>query len=98
MTDDALGREIRQMREDVRARLDAIQQQLTALLPREVYEAHRNAMQRQLDGVEADVRALDASIEAAERDRIGTRRWAVSAVVVPILSIVVGIILFALRP
>lgn len=100
MTDDSqgLGREIRQLREDLRGRLDAIQTQFSTFLPREVYEAHRAALQRQVDTLERDMERLETEIEAVDERRLVARRWAISAIVVPVLSIVVGIILFALRP
>jgi len=86
VTDEAIGREIRQLREDIGSRFTEIKTGLDKLLPREVYEAKHDALVRRVDTLEKDA-------ERAEAERVTYRRWAVSAVVLPLVSMAVMIIL-----
>lgn len=75
MTDEARDREIVQLRNDLRERVS-----------KDVYEAHREAIDRRITSLEREV-------ELAEMSRIATRRWLISAVVLPLVSMAVMIIL-----
>jgi hypothetical protein len=86
VADDALGREIKQLRGDLKEDLGDIKERLAALLPREVYEARHDALVRRVDSLEKD-------FERAEADRTTMRRWLISAVVLPVASLIVTIIL-----
>lgn len=86
MTDDAIGREIRQLREDTKSGLAKIESGLDKLLPREVYEAKHDSLVRRVD-------ALEKEAERAEAERVATRRWLISAVVLPLVSMAVMIVL-----
>jgi hypothetical protein len=86
VADDALGREIKQLRDDTKSGISDIKAGLEKLLPREVYEARHDALVRRVDSLEKDV-------ERAEADRTTMRRWLISAVVLPVASLIVTIIL-----
>jgi len=86
VTDEAIGREIRQLRDDTKAGLGDIKAELGKLLPREVYEAKHDSLVRRVD-------ALEKEAERAEAERVATRRWLISAVVLPLVSMAVMIIL-----
>jgi hypothetical protein len=86
VADEALGREIGQLREDTRNGLAKIEAGLDKLLPREVYMARHDALVRRVEVLEKDA-------ERAEADRTAMRRWLISAVVLPVVSLVVMIIL-----
>lgn len=86
MTDEFLGREIKQLRGDLKEDLGDIKADLGKLLPREVYEARHDALVRRVDTLERDA-------ESAEADRVALRRWFISAVVLPVVSMAVMIIL-----
>jgi hypothetical protein len=53
---------------------------------RDVYDAHREALGHRIT-------ALEREMELAEESRTATRRWLVSAVVLPLVSMAVMIIL-----
>lgn len=86
VADDALGREIKQFREDTGRSFQRLEAGLDKLLPREVYEARHDALVKRVDTLEKDA-------ERAEADRIAMRRWLISAVVLPVGSVVITIIL-----
>jgi hypothetical protein len=86
VADDALGREIKQLRDDTKSGISDIKAGLDKLLPREVYEARHDALVRRVDSLEKD-------FERAEADRTTMRRWLISAVVLPVASLIVTIIL-----
>lgn len=91
MSDEAIGREIRQLREDIRDDLGEIKAQLSQLLPREVYTAHHEAIKTRVSKLESDLDALETRGTA-------TRRWIVTAVVVPTVTMIVTIVLAVWRP
>lgn len=86
VTDEAIGREIRQLRQDLKEDLGDIKGELGKLLPREVYSANHDALKRRVDVLERD-------IERQEAERTNTRRWLITAIVVPTVSLAVSIIL-----
>lgn len=86
VADEAIGREIRQLRQDLKEDLGEIKSQLGALLPREVYEAKHSALVQRVETLERDVKA-------AESERTANRRWFIASVVVPLGSMAVMIIL-----
>lgn len=86
VADEAIGREIRQFREDVKDDLGDIKSRLGALLPREVYEAKHTALLQRVETLERDA-------ERAESERTANRRWFIASVVVPLGSMAVMIIL-----
>ncbi|WP_026931235.1 hypothetical protein [Glycomyces tenuis] len=86
MTDEAIGREIRQLRDDIKDDLGEIKGELGKLLPREVYTARHEALTRRVESLEREA-------ELAETRQTATRRWMVSAVVIPLVSMTVMIIL-----
>lgn len=108
MADEAIGREIRQLREDTKNGLAKIEAGLEKLLPREVYVANHASLVRRVEVVERDLERLEAErdhdieraaeqrktdAEKAQTDRVASRRWAITAIVVPTVSLVVSIIL-----
>jgi hypothetical protein len=86
VSDEAIGREIRQLRQDLKEDLGDIKTELGKLLPREVYSANHDALKRRMDVLERDV-------ERQEAERTNTRRWLITAIVVPTVSLAVSIIL-----
>lgn len=86
MTDEAIGREIRQLREDTKSGLGDIKNELSKLLPREVYDAKHTALVQRVETLERDA-------ERAEAERTANRRWFIASVVVPLGSMAVMIIL-----
>jgi hypothetical protein len=86
VADESLGREIKQLRDDTRSGITDIKALLDKLLPREVYEARHDAVVRRVD-------TLEREFERAEADRTAMRRWLISAVVLPVASLIVTIIL-----
>lgn len=86
MADEALGREIRQLRGDLKEDLGEIKAQLGALLPREVYTANHEALKHR-------VSTLETELKRAESERVNARRWAIASVVLPVVSLTVMIIL-----
>jgi len=86
VADEAIGREIRQLREDTKSGLGDIKTELSKLLPREVYTAEHNALVRRVEILERDA-------ERAESERTANRRWFIASVVVPLGSMAVMIIL-----
>lgn len=86
MADEAIGREIRQLRIDYKEDVSELKADQSKLLPREVYTARHEALERRIS-------ALEREVELAEASRVATRRWLVSAVVLPLVSMVVMIIL-----
>lgn len=86
MTDEAIGREIRQLREDTKSGLGDIKTELSKLLPREVYDAKHTALVQRVETLERDA-------ERAEAERTANRRWFIASVVVPLGSMAVMIIL-----
>jgi hypothetical protein len=86
VADEALGREIKQLRADLRDDLTEIKSQLAGLLPREVYDAKHEALKER-------VKSLELKADVAEDRQTATRRWLISAVVLPLVAIAVTIIL-----
>jgi len=86
VTDDAIGREIRQLRDDTKSGLGDIKAELSKLLPREVYEAKHDSLVRRVD-------TLEKEAERAETERITARRWVIACVVLPLVSMAVMIVL-----
>jgi hypothetical protein len=86
VTDEAIGREIRQLRADLKEDLSEIKTQLGSLLPREVYNANHEALKHR-------VSTLETEIKRAESERVNARRWAIASVVLPVVSLTVMIIL-----
>lgn len=86
VTDEAIGREIRQLRQDLKEDLGDIKAQLGALLPREVYEAKHSALVNRVETLERDAKN-------AEAERTANRRWFIASVVVPLGSMAVMILL-----
>lgn len=108
MTDDAIGREIRQLREDTKNGLAKIESGLDKLLPREVYSANHEALKRRVEVLERDIERVEtarehdaeraavqrkADAEKVEAARVATRRWLITAIVVPTVSLAASIIL-----
>lgn len=86
MTDEAIGREIRQLRADLKEDFTEIKSQINGLLPREVYSAKHEALQER-------VRTVELKVQLAEERQTATRRWLISAVVLPLVSMAVMILL-----
>lgn len=86
MADEAIGREIRQFREDTKSGFSDIKADLAKLLPREVYDAKHSALVQRVETLERDA-------ERAEAERTANRRWFIASVVVPLGSMAVMIIL-----
>jgi hypothetical protein len=86
VTDESIGREIRQLRADLKEDLGEIKGQLGALLPREVYTANHEALKHR-------VSTLEIELKRAESERVNARRWAIASVVLPVVSLTVMIIL-----
>lgn len=86
MTDEAIGREIRQLRTDLKEDLGDIKAELGKLLPREVYSAEHGALKHRVEVMEREQ-------ERAEAERTANRRWFIASVVVPLVSMAVMIIL-----
>lgn len=97
MADEAIGREIRQLREDTKNGLAKIEAGLDKLLPREVYSANHEALKRRVEVVERDLERLEAErdhdAERAETERANNRRWLIASIVVPVATMTVTIIL-----
>ena len=105
---DDVGREIRQLREDLREDLSELKSALAGLLPREVYNARHDALVHRVATVEAEVRALELA-HAADVDRLtraadeardkaaGWRRWLIGSAILPSAAILVTVALFFLR-
>lgn len=95
MADEALGREIKQFREDTSRSFQRLETGLDKLLPREVYSANHEALKRRVDTLERDLeRAEIERKQAAERteaDRTAMRRWLISAVVLPVVFMIITI-------
>lgn len=111
--EDAIGREIRQLREDLGGRLTDIKSELARLVPREVYDAHRGELMRRVEILERDVemaerqREEDAKAAALERktaketafdQKIQFRRWLISAVSIPVLLTLAMMVFNWLQP
>lgn len=86
VADEAIGREIRQFREDTKSGFSDIKADLAKLLPREVYDAKHSALVQRVETLERDA-------ERAEAERTANRRWFIASVVVPLGSMAVMIIL-----
>lgn len=108
VADDALGREIKQLRGDFKEGLVDIKAELGKLLPREVYSANHEALKRRVDMLERELERVEtarerdverateqrrADAEKVETARVATRRWLITAIVVPTVSVAVSIIL-----
>jgi hypothetical protein len=91
VADEALGREIKQFREDTSKSFQRLEAGLDKLLPREVYEARHDALKRRVD-------ALEREAERAEAERVAARRWVVACVVLPLVTMAVTIILNVTGP
>lgn len=78
MNDDALGREIRQLREDLKDRL-----------PREVYAAEWRAIDSRLRAVERDIELGEQARVATRRWQVGSVVLPVMAMVVMIVMTLV---------
>lgn len=91
MTDEAIGREIRQLRDDTRSGLAKIEAGLDKLLPREVYAANHDALVRRVEVLERDA-------ERAEAERVAARRWVIACVVLPLVTMAVTIVLNVTGP
>lgn len=94
MSDDPIGREIRQLRDDFRDGIAEIKDRLSLLLPREVYDAHRDAQTRRIEELEREVERRETEIDnlGAEIKRLDERRqtgvfqrW--SGIVLPLLTL-----------
>lgn len=99
MSDDPIGREIRQLRTDFRDGLAEIKDRLSLLLPREVYDAHRDAqsrrindLEREMERRETEIDALHTEIKRLEERRQTTvfQRW--SGIVLPVLTLAAFVI------
>jgi hypothetical protein len=108
VADEAIGREIRQLREDTKNGLAKIESGLDKLLPREVYSANHEALKRRVEVLERDFERLEAErdhdveraaeqrkadVEKSQADRVASRRWAITAIVVPTVSLIASIVL-----
>jgi len=108
VTDEAIGREIRNLREDTKNGLAKIESGLEKLLPREVYSANHEALKRRVDLLERELERVEAArerdieraaeqrkadTEKVETARVATRRWLITAIVVPTVSLAVSIFL-----
>jgi hypothetical protein len=104
----AIGREIRNLREDTRNGFAKIESGLEKLLPREVYSANHEALKRRVDMLERELERVESArerdverateqrksdAEKVEAARIATRRWLITAIVVPAVSVAVSIFL-----
>lgn len=97
MADESLGREIKQLRADLKDDLGEIKAELGKLLPRELYEARHDALVRRVDTLERDTERAEEKrkdeAKQAEAERVAARRWAIASVVLPLVSVAVVIIL-----
>jgi hypothetical protein len=97
VADEATRVQIKELRAEFKEGLVDIKTGLGALLPREVYEARHDALIRRVDTLERDFERAEAErkqiAERAESDRTALRRWFISAVVLPLVSVAVMIIL-----
>jgi len=91
VADDPVGREIRQLREDLRDDIAQLRSELDRRVLREVHSAEYKSL-------EARLSALEREVEAAETKQVGQRRWLVSAVVLPVIALIVTIVLAVTRP
>lgn len=98
MSDEAIGREIRQLREDIRDDLGEIKTQLSLLLPREVYTAHHDAIKSRMSKLEADVERLEQQTAKAEdkRQTSTLQRWGM--IIIPALSVAAFIVFQLVKP
>lgn len=90
MSDESIGREIRQLREDVKDDLGEIKARLTGLLSRELAQERHDGLVKRLDTLERDA-------EKQESERQATRKWAIGAIVFPLISVTVTIVLTLVR-
>lgn len=97
MADDPLRELITQMRTDLREDLAAIRSDIGRLVPREVYELRAIGWETRLkaleDGRAADLAAAKAIEERRVQQRRSDRRWVISAVIVPIVAVVLAYLL-----
>lgn len=86
VTNAELARRLDYLRGDVREDLKAIKEQLSHLVPREVYDAQRAETERRV-----------GTLELAEKARVEQRRadvrWLIAAVALPIFVLIVNILL-----
>jgi hypothetical protein len=108
VADEAIGREIRQLRADTNNGLAKIETGLEKLLPREVYSANHEALKRRVEVLERELERVEAArerdieraaeqreadAEKVEAARVATRRWLITAIIVPTVSLAVSILL-----
>lgn len=96
MAEDAIGREIKQFRADMKEDLGEIRADLSHLVSREVHDAHLGRVNDRVTNVEKSVERLVGALEAdkattAER-RAADRRMVIGALIAAGLSIVVDVV------
>lgn len=96
MTDEAIGRELAQLRKDLKEDLGELRTDLAGLVSRDVHDAHLGRIADRVSTVERDVDRLVQAIEtdrktAADR-RDGDRRMVWGALLAAGLGIVVQIL------
>lgn len=86
VTNAELGRRLDEMRSDIHEDLRELKQQVDKLVPREVYDAQRSAMEARIANLEATCKALGDQWR-------GAIRWVVGTVAVPVVVLIVQILL-----
>lgn len=109
MADEFLGREIRQLRTDikddfaeVREDVQELKQEfrsaVAGLLPRELYTAHYEGIVRRQDAQEARMDTLTTKIESIDKDRQETWRKRVSTYWFPTLTVLLFVVFQFWKP
>jgi hypothetical protein len=93
-TNDELARRIEHLGTDLHDDLSRIELQLSRLVPREVYDANREADKARITNLESRADTSEAErkrdVKAAAERQAQMMRWVIAMVVVPLLSIVVN--------
>jgi hypothetical protein len=96
VTEDAIGREIRQLRSDIKDDLGEIRRDLLGLVSREVHDAQLGRISDRVSNVERDLDKLVNAIEADRKTgverRAADRRMVIGAMLAAGLAIVVDLV------
>lgn len=90
MTDDAISRELAQLRADLRDDFTELKSQIASLLPRELANERHESMKQRMKNLEDE-------FAKQESERTASRRWAIGAIVFPLISVTVTIVLTLVR-
>jgi hypothetical protein len=94
--EDAIGREIRQLRSDIKEDLGEIRRDLLGLVSREVHDAQLGRISDRVSNVERDldklVNAIEADRKAGVERRAADRRMVIGAMLAAGLAIVVDLV------